>query len=174
MLLARRFMLGGIEHPVYLCDSFQGLPPVTDKDGPLARRYQNVEWPDRYFDNCRASAEAIVDLLERFDFTERDYRIAPGWFEETLPSLGGELKDSSIALLRLDADWYDSTMNCLIALAPLVHQDGLVILGDYYAWDGCTLAVHDYFTQQRIPYRIRSIPGQNGAYFYMKAVREDW
>jgi hypothetical protein len=33
--------------------------------------------------------------------------------------------------------------------------NGLIIFDDYYAWDGCALAVHDYFSRMRLPCRMQ-------------------
>jgi hypothetical protein len=60
-----------------------------------------------------------------------------GWFHETVP-LCVELERKGIALLRLDGDRYRSTMTCLEALAPLVSEEGTIIVDDYYARDTCT------------------------------------
>ena len=49
-----------------------------------------------------------------------------------------------IALLRLDGDWYDSTICALENLAPCVTSGGLIIVDDYYLFDGCTRAVNEY------------------------------
>src|SRR5262245_6270798 len=48
-----------------------------------------------------------------------------GWFDKTLPRIRIE---GGIALLRLDADWYESTMTCLEALYSHVVPGGLVIV----------------------------------------------
>jgi hypothetical protein len=49
-----------------------------------------------------------------------------------------------IALLRLDDDWYESTKCVLEHLAPRVKPGGIVIVDDYYCWEGCTRAVNEY------------------------------
>jgi hypothetical protein len=75
-----------------------------------------------------------------------------GWFSETLNNLRLE---EGIAILRLDGDWYESTMECLTALYPKVNCGGLIIIDDYYVWDGCARAVHDYLSEKNLPIRIR-------------------
>jgi hypothetical protein len=42
-----------------------------------------------------------------------------------------------IAVLRLDGDWYESTMTCLKHLFPKVVKGGLIILDDYYRVLSC-------------------------------------
>ena len=76
----------------------------------------------------------------------------PGWFADTLPTFPTHLP---IALLRLDGDWYDSTMQCLTLLYERVMNGGLVIIDDYYAWDGCARAVHEFLARTSEPCRLR-------------------
>jgi O-methyltransferase len=65
----------------------------------------------------------------------------------------------SIAVLRLDGDWYDSTMLCLEHLFPLVVPGGLMLIDDYYTWDGCARAVHDYLSREQAAERIEKTSG---------------
>jgi hypothetical protein len=54
-----------------------------------------------------------------------------------------------------DGDWYDSTLTALETLFKYVAQyDGIVIIDDYYAWDGCSRAVHDFFTKYQLTARL--------------------
>jgi hypothetical protein len=164
MLLAQRQAFGEVVRLVHLLDSFEGLPPATGRDGPLALSWQRDTESPAYFDNCRAAKEEVVDALGQFGFGDGDYRIHPGWFSDTVPVLAGELRTTGVALLRLDGDWYESTRTCLEHLFPLVSPAGTVIFDDYYAWDGCALAVHEYLGEHGIAARIRSIPSFHGSY----------
>ena len=47
-------------------------------------------------------------------------------------------------MLRLDGDWYESTRVCLENLYPHVAPGGIVIVDDYYNWDGCARAVNEF------------------------------
>jgi O-methyltransferase len=47
----------------------------------------------------------------------------------------------------------------LTELVPFVSAGGLVILDDYWTWDGCTRAVHDYLSREQLPYRIFELGG---------------
>jgi O-methyltransferase len=101
------------------------------------------------------------------------WELVPGWFDETVPPLARRLRGEGIALLRLDGDWYESTTVCLEHLEPLVHEEGVIVIDDYYAWDGCARAVHDYLSRHDLPYRLRGIPSGNGAYVIKRAARTD-
>jgi O-methyltransferase len=74
-----------------------------------------------------------------------------GWFDQTLPSF---VPDSPIALLRIDADWYDSVLCCLENLCQYLAPDGIVQVDDYYRWDGCSKAVHKFLADRESPARI--------------------
>lgn len=174
MLLAQRKKFGRVVRPVYMLDSFQGLPPVTRRDGPLAKRWQGGGDPQKFFQNCTASKSDLQNALDAQGFAEGDYKIIPGWFRDTLPSVAASVKKEAIALLRLDSDWYDSTLDCLIHLMPAVSQDGVVIVDDYYAWDGCARAVHDFLSRNDLSYRIRSLYNCYGAYFVKRPFRNSF
>jgi O-methyltransferase len=130
----------GSERRYYLCDSFQGLPLAQEIDGPAARAWQADTAGPWYYDNCTASEEDARSAMSMS--RAKDYKIVKGWFEQTLPAFPPE----SIALLRLDADWYESTKCILENLADRVVRGGLIIVDDYYTWEGCTLAVNEFAT----------------------------
>lgn len=79
--------------------------------------------------------------------------IRQGWFEDTV-SLWAEAS-RPIAVLRLDGDWYESTLVCLTHLFPLVVSGGYIIIDDYGSWEGCTKAVHEYLASHQRREAIR-------------------
>lgn len=137
---------------VYLFDSFEGLPEAKEIDGEAAIAWQkNIEGP-WYFDNCKAEMDYAEKAMKQ---TNSEFKLIKGWFNETLPKARFE---EPIAILRLDADWYDSTIDCLKNLYPKVKKGGLIIFDDYYAWDGCSKAVHDYLSEIKSITRIKQTP----------------
>lgn len=144
----------GADHEYYLFDSYEGLPPVTEKDGESAAAWQNNVSSGLFYDNCLASVNDARSAMSKAGINAPN--IIKGWFEDTLPGIeipGG------IALLRMDGDWYDSTMQILKNLFPQVLPGGLIIIDDYYTWDGCTRAVHDYLSEEKRSERIQSFHG---------------
>src|SRR3989304_6686809 len=95
----------------YCFDSFEGLPPAKDIDGESAIRWQKDTTGKTYYENCKADPNAVHEAFELSGV--KKYHIIKGWFEETIPTYSFE---ESIALLRIDADWYDSTSICLESL----------------------------------------------------------
>lgn len=134
-----------------LFDSYEGLPPPGPSDGAKAFTWAQDTASPRYFDNCTAS-EADARRAMSLSGVE-GYRIFPGWFEETLHKYASE--NPRIAVLRLDGDWYESTMTCLQNLFPRVVPGGVVIIDDYGYWEGCTRAVHDYLSREARPEAVQ-------------------
>jgi O-methyltransferase len=149
----------------YLFDSFKGLPPANKElDGDRAVAYQTDKASPWYFDNCRAErsfAETAMSLSHA-----GEVRFMPGWFNETLKDFAPK---EPIAVLRLDGDWYESTMVCLTVLYPHVTTNGLVLIDDYFAWDGCSRAVHDYLSKIKSAARIQT----KGRFAYLIKPPED-
>jgi O-methyltransferase len=127
----------------YLCDSFQGLPPAKEIDGAAAQAWQDDTTSPKYYNNCTASEEEARSVISMS--SAKDYQIVKGWFEETLPTL----PPRPIALLRMDADWYDSTKCILDNLATRMVSGGLIIVDDYYTWEGCTVAVNEFAARNK-------------------------
>jgi O-methyltransferase len=139
----------GRERDYFLFDSFKGLPPAKAVDGPAALAWQSDTTSPSFFDNCSAPLGAAKSAMEMS--SARRVSFLEGWFDDTVPSFKSA---GGIALLRLDADWYESTMLCLKYLMPQVNEGGLVIVDDYYTWDGCAKAVHDFLGQTASTLRI--------------------
>ncbi|HQS43672.1 MAG TPA: TylF/MycF/NovP-related O-methyltransferase [Methylotenera sp.] len=174
MLLVQRELFGKVLKPVYMLDSFEGLPSVDHRDGPLAAEWQAGADKEKFFDNCKAAQDDLECLLKQHQFLDSDYKLVRGWFENTVPNVASELLLQGIAVLRLDGDWYASTEVALKNLCPITSERGIVIVDDYYAWDGCARAVHDYLSTNDLPYRIKSLPYNFGAYFIKRACRTNF
>jgi len=112
------------DRKVWVADSFQGLPlpPVNSVDEGMYNFPQVVE-----------SAHFQVDLAQvqanfaRYGLLDEQVRFLPGWFHETLPNAPIE----QLAVLRLDGDYYESTLVTLEALYPKVAVGGYVIIDDW-------------------------------------------
>jgi O-methyltransferase len=145
--------LFGDDRHYYLFDSFAGLPPGrdidTDPNGESA-----TEWQSKSVHNCRAEESVAQQAMTLSG--ARNVHITKGWFSETLPHYDG----GPIAILRADGDWYDSTMDTMTNLFPHVVKGGLIIFDDYYYWDGCSRAVHDFLSKNGRKEKIYQIKNQ--------------
>lgn len=143
----------GKERQYYLFDSFEGLPEPKEVDGEAAINWQKNTEGELYYDNCKAEIEFAEHAMK---MAGAPFQCVKGWFDQTVSGYSG----GTIALLRLDGDWYDSTMVCLKNLFPKVATGGVIIIDDYYTWDGCSRAVHDYLSEMKSISRINSGAGK--------------
>jgi O-methyltransferase len=127
----------GGRRDVHLFDSFQGLPPPGEKDGRLAREHFHEGW-------CAGSVDEVREVLRRLSFPAERLFLHAGWFHETFP----KVHVPQIALLHIDADWYDSVMLCLRTFYDAVAPTGFVVLDDYGRWEGCTRATNDFLRER--------------------------
>ena len=140
----------GPDRNYFLFDSYEGLPDATEKDGKSAFDYQQNKNSPGYYDNCTASQQSAIDAMRLSG--AKNVKITKGWFNETLPK---QQFKNGIAILRMDADWYDSTMDILTNLFPQMNKGGVIIIDDYYTWEGCSKAVHDYLSKNKRKEKIR-------------------
>ena len=141
----------GPERQYFLFDSFEGLPPAKEIDGPAALAWQSNSEGALYHDNCTAHISYAEQAMAMSRAT--NFRIIKGWFDQTLPKFE---PPEPIAILRLDADWFDSTVVCLENLFKYMANEGIVILDDYFTWDGCSRAVHDFLGRTQSTARIKT------------------
>ena len=141
----------GCNREYFLFDSFEGLPPAQSIDGDSAIAWQKDTDSSNYHDNCSAPPEMAEKAMHLAGVNS--FHITKGWFNQTLPDFKAPLP---IALLRLDADWYESTTLCLEHLFDQVAAGGLIVLDDYYSWDGCSRALHDFLSRRSSVERIHS------------------
>jgi len=141
----------GTNRNYFLVDSFEGLPAPKELDGQAAVDWQKDVTSPGYHNNCSAEEAFAKEAMARASCTS--YHLIRGWFENTVPTL---TFDEPIALLRLDGDWYESTMTCLTHLYDKVAKGGVIIIDDYFAWDGCSRAVHDFLSQRSALERLRT------------------
>jgi O-methyltransferase len=132
----------GADRQYFLFDSFEGLPPAREElDGASAVAWQTDTKSPNYYNNCAAAEEEAAGAMKLSGATS--FSLVKGWFNQTLPSF---TPPCEIAVLRLDCDWYDSVRLCLERLYPHVAPGGIVIVDDYYTWDGCAHAVNEFIS----------------------------
>ena len=125
---------------VWAADSFQGLPPPDLKHYPADG---DVPW--HLYPDARVSVQRVQENLRRYDLLDDQVRILPGWFKDTLPT--APIK--SLAVLRLDGDMYESTMESLVNLYSKLSVGGFLIVDDYEL-PACRKAIHDFREERKI------------------------
>lgn len=148
----------GPSRSYHLFDSFEGLPPAQELDGASAAAYQAEKDSPRYLDNCRAEEGFARRAMEMSG--AKGFVLHKGWFADTLPPFK---PDTKIALLRLDGDWYESTMTALTALWDHLDPRALILVDDYYTWEGCSRAVHDFLSRKKSTAYVDRLYGQVAA-----------
>ena len=139
---------GVTDRYVYAADSFQGVPP------PDADSYPQDEGLD--LSGNRSLAVPVADVranFARYGLLDEQVRFLEGWFSETLPTV----RDRRWAVIRMDGDLYESTMDALVNLYPNLSVGGYLIVDDYGAYKACRQAVHDYREMHGIEESIRDI-----------------
>ncbi len=140
-----------VERKLWLYDTFEGMtePSSSDvrlRDGLKAEDIYDAEVTLPEFAKSewfwvRAALEVVQENIARTGYPPDLFRFVPGRVEDTIPAVMPE----SIALLRLDTDWYASTKHELEYLIPRLSPGGVLIIDDYHYWRGSRQAVDEYF-----------------------------
>lgn len=142
--------IGGRERDYHFFDSYAGLPPATLEDGAYAQRAME-SGDGLYFDRNTASLDEFLATLSQVGLPHARLNVHKGLFAETFPKAAV----GAVAVLRLDADWYSSTLQCLEKFWDWLLPGALVLIDDYYAWEGCTKAVHAFLAARGATEPIR-------------------
>jgi Macrocin-O-methyltransferase (TylF) len=138
------------DRPMKVYDVFGMIPPPTEHDGAdVHRRYEAIAGGqargvggETYYGYRDDLHGEVTDSFARLGVPagERNVELIQGLFEDTIDL------NEPVAFAHLDGDWYESTMTCLMRIAPLVVPGGRIVLDDYFQWSGCRTAVDEYFS----------------------------
>lgn len=138
---------------LYLFDSFSGLPHQVikeDCDGTVRARtvdFSNTS-PQQVLKHIRGSSK--VNVIE-------------GLFPET----AGSVADVTFALVHIDADLYQSTIDALEFFYPKLSPGGTLLVHDYnHDWPGVKKAVDEF--EMTISESFVSLPDQYGSVVLIK------
>jgi O-methyltransferase len=130
---------------LHLFDSFEGLPQPGLEDGTRAAEYSDEKNGGELVPiaKCEASLDHVrMTLFHQAGLDPAHIRFHVGWFQNTVPEVAESM--GPLAVLRLDGDWYASTRVCLENLYPRLSSGGILILDDYFCWEGCRKATDEY------------------------------
>jgi O-methyltransferase len=125
---------GITDRRVWAADSFQGVPPPThaqDAGFDISARVLPV---------LSVGIDEVQKLFERYGLLDEQVVFLQGWFKDTLAKAPIE----KLAVLRLDGDLYESTMDALNPLYAKVSSGGFIIVDDYFALPQCERAIQDF------------------------------
>ena len=135
------------DRDVFLYDVFGKVPAPVAADGDAVAQ----EW--RRYDQGISQSWPLIDSLSTVRTTMACNgcdlsRICfiPGRVEDTIP----EHAPDTIALLRLDTDFYESTRHELQHLYPRLSPGGILIIDDYVPFPGCRKAVDEYLSERHL------------------------
>lgn len=137
-LIALTLRQFGAIRPLWLFDTFEGLPAPTMSD-------PDFEIADLFTGSCLGTLEEVHNLFDRLHVSEQA-RFVKGLFQKTLPAA----QVSQIALLHIDGDWYESVKVCLDNLYDKVVPGGIIQFDDYGYWQGARKAVDEFFAVRGI------------------------
>lgn len=120
------------ERKVWVADSFAGFPPTNRAN---EREINNIIMPFNV-----VSLETVKNNFALFNLLDDQVCFLKGFFSQTLP----HAPIRELAILRLDGDLYESTMDALIHLYPKLSIGGYLIIDDYGHFPGCAEAINDY------------------------------
>lgn len=127
---------GDTTRRVWLADSFEGLPE------PDAARYP-ADAGDQLHKQTGlgVGADQVRHNFERYGLLDERVEFLVGWFKDTLPTAPID----QLALMRLDGDMYESTIQAIEALYPKLSPGGFCIVDDFGSHASqAGQAIHDY------------------------------
>ncbi|MDP2637222.1 MAG: TylF/MycF/NovP-related O-methyltransferase [bacterium] len=157
-VLGSRAKQEGKGRVTWLFDSFEGLPEPTKEDGSFAKEYSGEKDSGKLvsIEKCVGPITDVRNILfSILRLQENQVRLVQGWFQDTLPQARSGI--GKIALLRLDADWYESTKCALENLYDLVSSGGYVVIDDYGHWEGCRKAVDEFLQARGVTVAIHPV-----------------
>jgi len=133
---------------LYLYDTYEGMSEPTEHDKTFygenastlldkdANKEKNLVW-------AYSTLETVKQGMQTTGYPEGNIKYVKGKVEDSIPAT----IPGKIAVLRLDTDWYESTLHELVHLYPLLVTGGVLILDDYGHWAGAKKAVDEYFAK---------------------------
>ncbi len=120
----------------------RGLPEPDAEKFPLEHKAYHWRVMSKQYNRLAASLEEVQANFARFGLLDAQVRFLKGWFRDTLPVAPVE----RLALLRLDGDFYESTMEALENLYHRISPGGFCIVDDYGedGWTYCRRATDEF------------------------------
>ena len=125
------------ERQLWQYDTLEDLHHPTPIVAKLAQEYTR---------QCRGSIDMVIEVISKVGFPLERVVFRKGFFKDTFK----EPLPESVALLHIDADWYESVLDSLKTFYPLVVEGGTVVLDDFGHWEGTREAFYDFCKEYNI------------------------
>jgi O-methyltransferase len=148
---------------LYLFDSYEGLPKPNPEKYPVDEGDPHWRIPE-----LAVSLEQVKENFELFGEIGENVHFVKGWFRDTIPTYASKI--DKIAVLRLDGDMYESTIDVLEYFYPKLSVGGFCIIDDYIH-KGARAAVDDYRNKHNITDEVKLCdltPGVYPASYWVK------
>lgn len=157
--------LGVTDRTVWVADSFEGLPKPDAERFPLEARAHRGPIIQTGFRNFAASLDEVKRNFRAYGLLDDQVRFLKGWFNDTLSSA----PIRRIAVMRLDGDFYQSTMDGLRGLYDRLSVGGYAIIDDYGedAWTNCRKAVDEFRVERGIDAPMISVDSK--CYYWQRS-----
>jgi hypothetical protein len=150
LMRAVLYAYGITDRYVWAADSFEGLPSADE-----ARYPADAGSTFHKYSELAVSLQQVQENFKAYDLLDEQTKFIKGWFRDTLPIA----PIGQLALMRLDGDMYESTMDALTNLYPKLSPHGYVIVDDYHVVPACRRAVDDYCDANELNPDIIEIDG---------------
>jgi len=136
---------GVTDRTVWVADSFEGLPTPDADKFPIEAEAHGKEVMRKTYNHFAVGIEEVQRNFAAFELLDDQVRFLKGWFKDTLPAA----PTGPLAVMRLDGDYYQSTVDALSNLYERLSVGGYAIIDDYGEdiWTYCRRAT-DEFRQQ--------------------------
>lgn len=151
---------------VYVADSFGGLPKPSSCDGVFANQfwYRFAKDLKLYNLDCLATLEEVKKNFRKYDLLDKNIKFLKGWFADTLPKLP---ENTAFCLVRIDVDWYKSTLDVLENAYNRLSEGGFLIVDDYKL-PGCKKAVDEFRAERNLNQEVLIADEHAGVIFWQK------
>ncbi len=139
---------GVTDRRIWVADSFEGLPEPEPGQYPA-----DAGDPHHEYTPLAITMEQVQANFKKYDLLDEQICFLKGWFKDTLPTAPIQ----QLAIMRLDGDMYESTMDGFTSLYDKLSVGGFVIVDDYGALASCRQAVADFRAQRGIEDPIHNI-----------------
>ncbi len=130
-------------------DTFQGVPNQDFKYDKILGKKTKIKNDDQQNENDYLYPNIHkVEKNLKYNGFKKIPRLIKGDTRKTLKIKKNIPK--KISFLRLDTDFYESTLNELKTFYPLLSKNGVLMIDDYGHHLGCKKAVDEYFKNKKI------------------------